>query len=198
MDESQFHPEGGALTRITTDADLTAHEFHKMMRDGEAQSRAAVTPAGGAVRLIEGLEQLGLDIHRDANASIVDFEAQLLVSGESDACDGKGDAAFVGELDGIAKQIGKDLAQLAGIAHQAVWNLWRNEGTKIETLDPGSPTEETQNFFYRIPQAERHRFDQDLSGLDLGEIQDVIKDVQQVVRGMVNNLRVVPLLGRQA
>ena len=46
-----------ALRPLALDADRAAHQLDQLLRDGQAQARAAVLPRGGAVHLAELLEE---------------------------------------------------------------------------------------------------------------------------------------------
>jgi len=51
------------------------------------------------------------------------------------------------------------------------------------------------HLFHRRPQVGRRRIQHQLAGFDLGEIQNVVDDVEQVVRGTVHRAQVFALFG---
>ncbi len=100
---------------------VAPHEAGQTAADGEAESGAAVFAAGGAVGLGEGLEEAALLVGCHADAGIADIEAQQhAVGGPGVAgfrlgigwnipfghADPQGDLAGIGELEGVANEVG--------------------------------------------------------------------------------------------
>ena len=67
--EDELEPECAALARGALDADRAAHQLDELPTDREPEPRAAETARGAAVRLREALEDLGLALRRDADAT---------------------------------------------------------------------------------------------------------------------------------
>ena len=68
--ERQVQREGAALARHARDADLAAEQACELAADGQAEAGAAVLAAGGAVGLLERLEDEALLVGRDADAGV--------------------------------------------------------------------------------------------------------------------------------
>ena len=66
----QVEREGAALPRRAVHADLAAQEPRQLAADREPEAGAAVLAAGGAVGLLEGLEDQALLVGRDADAGV--------------------------------------------------------------------------------------------------------------------------------
>jgi hypothetical protein len=95
-------------------------KLRQLAADRETETRAAVLAAHAAVELREALEDLGLAVLRDADACVGDRQANGGV-----ACQSRSAAwrravisPLIGELDGVADQIGEHLAEAAGVGAQ--------------------------------------------------------------------------------
>ena len=112
-------PERRPDARRALHADLAAHELDEAPADGQAQAGAAEAPRGGGVGLRERLEQHVELLGRDADAGVAHLEAQRRpVVPLVHEPDGHRHLAALGELDGVADQVGEDLAQAPRVAAQ--------------------------------------------------------------------------------
>jgi pimeloyl-ACP methyl ester carboxylesterase len=97
--ERQGEPEAAADAGLARDPDLPAHRLDQAARDGEAEAGALADPAGRRRDALEGPEQPGLVLGGDADARIVDRDADAIPVDLRD----QADAAPVGELEGVRK-----------------------------------------------------------------------------------------------
>src|SRR5690606_2068498 len=98
--------------------DPAAEQVDKALRDRQPQARPFV-PAAEALRLLgEVLEERGHEGRVDADARVFDDELEALAR----APDAQGDAAFVGEADGVGEEVVQDAVDGArvGLDHAAV------------------------------------------------------------------------------
>ena len=70
----QVQGERAAHSGSALQTDLTAQQARQLAADGEAQTGAAVLAAGGAIRLLERLEDDSLLVLRNADAGVGDGE----------------------------------------------------------------------------------------------------------------------------
>jgi hypothetical protein len=70
-------PEAAADARRALGADFSAHHFGQAARDHQAKAGTAVAPGGRGIDLLEGAEQARQHVGCDADAGILDFEAQV-------------------------------------------------------------------------------------------------------------------------
>ena len=148
-------------------------------------------PGDRVVRLAEGLEQGFLLGRRQADTGVVDADAQqyligVLVFGH----DPHADRALMGELDGIADQVGEDLLEPHGVAAQAQRGVTVDDAHQLQALVMGAGGEHGQSVIDQVAQVEREVFQNQLAGLDLGEVQDLVDDRQQVVGGFLDGRQV--------
>ena len=83
-----------------------------MLRDHQAQSCAAVATAHARVDLREGLEQLRLLAWVDTDSAIAHAKLKYVSLAR---LDGDHHFAAIGELHGVADEIGEDLPQPIGV-----------------------------------------------------------------------------------
>jgi pimeloyl-ACP methyl ester carboxylesterase len=95
--ERQREPEAAADAGLARDADGAPHRLDEPARDREPEAGALAGPAGGGRDALEGTEQPGLVLGGDADARVVDRDA------DEAALDlrPQADSAPVGELKGI-------------------------------------------------------------------------------------------------
>ena len=112
-------PEAAAAPRGTVATGVATHQLSQPPGDDQPEPGAAMQPGGRIVDLVEGLEQLGLRLGRQARPAVDDFEAdQVAGLAARHLMATQVDAAALGELDSIAQVIEQRLAQAHGIAEQ--------------------------------------------------------------------------------
>ena len=82
--QGQHGPEAAALAEQAVGADLPTHQLDQPAADGEAQAGAAIFAGRRVVGLFEGFEELFLLGRAEADAAVLDLEAQpdrLVVAG---------------------------------------------------------------------------------------------------------------------
>ena len=204
----QDQGEGRALVLAALQADLPAQELGQFAGDGQAQARAAVFAAGAAVGLPEGFENGALLFLGNADAHVLHGDADGLVCG----CDafgqihigawpenGEGHCALVRELEGVREQVAQDLLQSVRVREQAarqVHSLFDLEGHAFvcgDALeDPLQIRDHRRDGHFR-----QMKFD--LARLDLGEIQDLVDQPEEVrARGVDGRGRLLLACGEVA
>src|SRR5262249_30973142 len=124
--DADGEPEGRSFTDLAVDADLAAHHMRELLGYGEAQTGAAVAARGRLVGLREGLEDPALRVGRHADAAVAHLNAQAhRITAALVRPDVDHHFAAVGELDGVADEVGQHLAQAAGIAAKAARQVRR-------------------------------------------------------------------------
>ena len=104
--------EGRTLAKARLDPDAATVHLDNLLRDGEAESGAALGLGVGAVYLVELLEDAGELIGRNAGARVGDAHGEMAVGR---ACR---DAHLpcVGELDGVADEVEQNLGEALLVA----------------------------------------------------------------------------------
>ena len=109
--QRQIERKDAAAPQLGTDTDLATHQLGEIAADGQPEPGSLETPGHRAIELLERREQQWQLVFRDADARILDLEAQTdpaPIGGEG--AHAQGDLAGVGELDGVIGEIDQDLA----------------------------------------------------------------------------------------
>ena len=121
-------PEPAALGQIAVDADRSTHDAAEPLANRQPQSGAAVLSRDGGVGLNERIEELPLRRRTNADAGIDDIDPQFQLAVRQGLVRYLyGDAAGIGELDGIVPQVEQDLADAIAIALQPMRKIVRND-----------------------------------------------------------------------
>ena len=187
-------PEGAALAGLAVHAHLAAHQLGDAPGDHQAQAGAAVLAGGGGVHLLEGVEQVAELVRGDADAGVADLEAhQQARRGVLQAAGAQHDAALLGEFHRVAGVVEQGLAQTHGVAPEP------GRDAVVEHLDAqalglGRVGHQGADVVQHRGQGEIAQLQAQLAGLNLGDVQDVVDDGQQVVAGGVDLLQALQLL----
>ncbi len=117
-------PEGTPLSKRALDPRLAAHQPRQAPGQREAKTAAAIPTRGRGIRLFKGLEQPRAGLGGDADAGVLDLEADvqrlapILQQARANA-----NAAGLGELDSIARIIEQGLAQPGRITAERARHL---------------------------------------------------------------------------
>ncbi len=197
----QAQGEARTLARCALHADIAAHQFGQVARDGQPQPGAAEAPRGRGVGLGEGGEEarLGGFVHADAVVGDMDVDDDL----SGFACGQHGAHRHMalpplpaGEFDGVVGQVDQHLAQARRIAENLCGQRRVGEQRQFHSFFQGQMVEHAAGLFHHLGDRCRHLFDLQLAGLDLREIQDVVDHTQQRCAGVVDLADIVALLGR--
>jgi hypothetical protein len=157
----------------------------------------------GLVGLREFLEQLRLLRGRHADAGVGDRQHQahalLAVAGQGFGVQRQPHLAGAGELDRVAQQVGQHLAQAQRVTQQpALVRQQRGVGDvaqQLQFLGLRGLAHQQQRARGHVFQLQRQLFQLHAAGLDLGEVEHVVDDAQQVLRSVERLAQVVALLG---
>ena len=99
-----------------------------------------------------------------------------------------------GELDGVANEVQQDLAQPRRISATRPLNRRIDPRGELDAFLPTPGLEQPRRAFYGIHQVEIGRFEFELSGIKLRDVEDVIDDAQQRLGGALHHHGVAALL----
>ena len=132
------------------------------------------------VGLVKGLEQPGPLLRGQAYSGVPHAEAgrnAFFIGLDKLGLDHY--LPFFGELDRIVGQVDQDLAQPQGIALQGPGQTRIDVEQELQALFLGPEAHQAGDVVQDLFQGEVHRLHAQLSGFDLGEIQDVVDDAQE-------------------
>ena len=190
--------ETASLAGLALHPDPSAHEAHQLGRNGEPEPRPTESPCRGRVSLRERVEDGGLLLRGDADTGIAHREVQRhRRPARSLPIHLEDDLARFRELQGVADQVHNDLAQPPRIATHRRGYVRRHVIGQLDALLMGARGEGAHRLVQGVAQVEVHPLQVQLARLDLGEVQDVVDQRQQRVRGKLHRVEVLLLLGRQ-
>ena len=178
----ELEAEAGSLADPAIDADGSTHHLHQSLADGEPEPAAALAARGRTIDLSERLKKplpIGLG---DAFAGIADAEAQSDASiVPADAVDDEPHRTGIGEFEGVAAQVDQHLRQAQRIAVQPhLLQQGGDLGIQAQALVLRLDAEHAHDPIHDIAEPEVAALQRDLFGLDLGQVEDVVEDGQQM------------------
>jgi hypothetical protein len=174
---------------------VAAHRAHELARDGEAEPGAAVDARGGRVTLGEGLEEVRQLRVRYADPGVGhrDPQQQPGVMGLDGGADR--DHALLGELHGVGDQVGDDLSEPGRVSREHCRDLRVTRDHEVQPLLAGELGQHGGHLLQQEPDVEVHPLELEPTGLDLGEVEDVVDQPEQRPPGRLDTRRQPVLLG---
>ena len=201
----RLEPQGGrecrALAGRARHQDVAPHGARQAAGDGEPQPGAALAAAHGILGLLELGEQRGQRVGRDAHAGVLhrDGDLQVVVVGGrlgvGGLADGHEHTARIGELDGVAEQIGDDLAHAHLVAQQRARQRRIDRPGDLDALLVGLRRQQLHHALHALVDRQRGGIEVQLVGLDLGEVEDLVDQGEQRARRALDGVGVGALLG---
>ncbi len=121
-----------------------------------------------------------------------------MVAGTAELLDMNIHVAALGELDGVAGEVGQHLLQTHGIAGEGIGDIGIDPQRELQLLVVGAGAEQVHGLIEGVAQAEGDMLQLQLARLQLGEVEDVVDDAKQVARRLLDGLHVVGLARREA
>ena len=155
-----------------------------------------MTAGDAGVRLTERLEQTRLVALRNPDAGIADLDFNLdLIAADRAFLYQDVDITAFGELNGIPDKVGYDLLQAQRIANNVIRHVVFNIKRQLQAFVVRRVREQRHHFIQRAAQREGDTLEDQLARFQLGEVQHVVNDRQQVVGRAFNGMQVIPLSG---
>lgn len=181
----QDQAEHTAFARAAVNADLPAQQMRQVARDRKPQAGATVTAVAGTVDLMEGTENGLLLVGGNADASIAHSEDNASASLVTDV---QAHLATLGELDGIGQQVLEDLLQALAVGEQGGGYIRFSVYFEGQPLVPGQRFEHAAQALDQAFHLSAFRAHLELAGLDLGNVENVVDQVEQVIAGRVDRI----------
>ena len=170
----------------------------QLAADGEAQAGAAVLARRAGVGLLEGFEDDPLLLGGNADAGVGDRELDHLLGlrqhrvigrpAEHRRPDVQAHAALRRELHGVRQQVLDDLHEALGVGdHGAAQPRIEIRGER-EMARLGLVAEVALDGLAQLRERQLFALDRDRARLDLGQVEDVADEIQQVGAGAVDGL----------
>ena len=172
--------ETTALSHTALHLNVPAHELGQLATDGQAQARAPVFPTGARALLLEGFKDQFQFFPGDAHPGILDGNGQIQPAAMARCRLGADpDVAGLREFNGIVHEIGHHLPQAHIIQQQQFSRIpvhihLQQQGFLLETHPEHLP-----HLFEQLRQPGGDLFNVQLPRLHLGQVQDLVEQVQQ-------------------
>ena len=181
--QGQSHHEAAALARDAGGAQLATHAASQFARYRQPQAGTSKTARRAAVGLREGLEQAGQRAGVEPGAAVPHAQLQVLAMGALDAGQLQCYLALVGELHGIAEQVGQHLMQAQTIAHDPARQSGIGQESDFEPLAQRQVRDSGGQFVEQFPQVERQLLIFEPAGFDAREVKQIVEQAQQGLSG---------------
>jgi hypothetical protein len=184
----QRHRHDRAAADFALDRELAAVHFRQRLGERQAKARAVIVARELFFDLLERARQTRQMFGRDAAAGIDDAQRKPRRA----AARMHHDRALIGELHGVREQVQQDLL------HRAVVGLDLREFFRVdddgEALLLGLALGEAHGLIDRDARIERARRQRQLVGLDLGHVENVVDQIEQVIAAVEDVGRVLLVL----
>ena len=180
--------EGRPFPFSALDVNIAVHELDDALRNGHAQSGAAVFAGRGGVLLGEGIKEPGEVFFAHADARVADDEAQggLAVKPRG-LLHTEGDLpAFGREFHGVPQDIDHDLAELHVVADVIVPDISADDRLVDQALVPALAADNGVDLLKGLRKGKLLVVDRHPAGFDAGHVQDIVDDPQQVLGGVAD------------
>src|SRR3984893_9280335 len=197
----QSDREGRPAAWLALDRDVAAHHLAEAFTDRESKARATVFARRGGGSLGKLLEQLAHLLRRHADAGVGHRDRDPVAAVLLSLVSGDGDSAFLGELVGVARQVEQGLPEAGLVGVDRAEARWAINDEAVVVLRrhrlnrPGHVLDSGH---------QRERFEVKLHAprLDLGQIENVVDQGEQVPAGsehavkrlgiLLQRLRILP------
>src|SRR5208283_1545081 len=168
-----------ALAHFAFHPNLAAHHLDQLRGDGQAQTGSAVLARGRTVGLRERLKNHTLLVLGNTDARVADGKVQAeLVPFLSIQCDLDNHLTPFGKFDRVADEIDNDLTQADRVADQFVGYVRDDVRGQLEALLVGANRQGLERVPQVVAQVEVNRIQFEFSSLDLGEVEDIVDQLE--------------------
>src|SRR5450830_1635725 len=185
-------PEPRAFAHFAYQTHAAPVQFDQTLDHHQTQPCALVLARERAVDLDERLEQLCLIFDADADAGIADSNLQHVVNALRAECDS---AAIRSELDGIGQQVVDNLLELAQICDD-LRHLSIGLQCYFQVVVQGFFLDHAQTVLQHSIHGNQLQIQRHLAGFDLGQIEDIIDEREQVFAAGVDIFDIFVLVSR--
>ncbi len=197
--QRQQQREGAALAGHAVQAQAAAHAGRQLQRDRQPQPRAAVMARDAAIGLAECFEDQLLLAFRHADARIADGAGQHGRAARHARRHRQPQRHLAPgrKLDGVAQQVAQHLRRVLQVQPQQGRHGPIAGHGQAQTLLRGGRAEQIVERRQELGRRAILVVAIDLARLHLGQVEDVVDQVEQVLAGRVDGAGVLRLLRRQ-
>ena len=176
----------GALAVLALHSDLAAHHLQQVLRDGKAQARTLDSAVLLKVHALELAEKFGHILRLDADACVLYSEHEPQRAAVALSAHVEQDAPLVGVLHGVVQDIHDGLAHAYRVPVQPVRQVFVNVDMEVQALLFRLEHDHVRHVVQDGAELVIHLNDLHPARLDLGEVQNIVDDGQQVLPGALH------------
>ncbi|EXI88899.1 MAG: hypothetical protein AW11_02002 [Candidatus Accumulibacter regalis] len=182
--------ESAATTDLAFDPDAPAEKLGQARRYAQSETGAAVLAGDRPVGLREGVENRRQFFFGNTDATVGhrEVQIQLAISVSISAFQAQQHLPAGGEFDRVADQVEQHLAQATGVAEHQSRHRGGDVADQRQFLVVRAQGERLECLANAAPEIEGAVLGDQLAGLDLGEVEDVVDDRQQRVGRVLDDL----------
>lgn len=168
--------ESCSLSGSALDLERSTHALDELLRDGEAQARASEFSKSVALRLLKALKKFLQAFGRHPAPGVGDRKGNRARVGRDDR---DADFAGISELNRVAKQVEKNLPEARGVAQNLRRNILGDFLNERKTFGADLDLQDAKGLVHEAAQIKRDRFKHHPTGLDFGNVQNIIQEVEE-------------------
>ena len=200
LDQRDPHFGARAFAQRAVQGQFALHHLHQALADAQAQAGAAVVTLDVGAGLGEWREQVLQLFRCDAHAGVGHAQAQRLhtvLAGRPQHLQLQAHLALAGELDGIAEQVEHDLAQPYAVHFVGRRQLGIDLHVQRQATRAGLRGQQAAHAFQQGPQRLRHRLQAQCTCFQPRVVEDVVEDLPQHLRRILDHAEDALLLAVQ-
>ncbi len=180
-----WHKQGedAAGARLAAHLERAAQQLRQLAGNRQPQAGATVTAIGRAVGLAKRLEHHRLLVQRNADTRIAHREGDLPAVVAPNA---QPHRTLFGELERVGQEVAQDLLDALTVGEQAGRRLVVDLHVEMQRFFLRLGVEQVLQTLEHPRQVQQFGMDVELAGLDLGDVEDVVDQGQQVVAGRID------------
>ena len=185
--EARFEEERASLSDGAHDPELAAHQGNELPADRKPEPRAAMLACRRRVGLREWSKDAFHPCFGNALAGVghPDFEIDVPGTSVADA-NSDDDLALLGELEGVAEEIGDDLPQAERVTADFRRDFGSDMGDELDALGLSRRSVVHGDFLGHRNHVEWHGFESHFAGIDFREVEQVVDDREERTARLVD------------
>lgn len=165
-----------------------AHHFAQRTADDQSQPGAASCVRRVLIHLYKWTEQATLVFRRDSDSAVLNQQRKRKAERFNQlAAHGDFYETFVGELDGVADQIGQHLLESQRIDEHIAIDVRVHVQNQLQVFVPSQSIENPEYRLHQFPRIAALGRKAKAAGLDTHDIEYVPNQLQQAIRSLMGN-----------
>jgi hypothetical protein len=182
----QVHGKDRALARLARHCHVAAHHTCELARDGEPEASPAEALGRRRIGLHEFLEQFALLFGGHADAGVGDSEIDPVATVSQHPARTQCHLTLFGEFAGIAEQIEQDLSQPHRVYSQCA-EVFLGFDDQLVFVLLGELARGIDDLVDQRSELQALRVELELPGLDLGQVEYLVDEAEQVGAGGIHS-----------